>query len=104
MGRGTVRGGPGAAVAVVPAVLMAGHLLVLVLSGVLIGSDGADGQAVWQVLVGVLAMGVAAAALVWRRVAPWPVFGVALVADGAAEALLPQAALTPALPCVLWVA
>ncbi|GGO49233.1 sensor histidine kinase [Streptomyces lasiicapitis] len=107
MGRGTVRGGPGAADAAVPAALLAGHLLVLVFSGGLTGSggvDGADGQAVWQVLVGVLAMGVAAAALVWRRVAPVPVFGAALVADGAAEALLSQTALTPALPCALWVA
>lgn len=104
MGRGAVRGWPGAADAAVPAVLLAGHVLALVLSGVLTGSDGAAGEAVGQVLVGVLALASAAVALVWRRVAPLPVLGVALVADGAAEALLPQAALTPALPCALWVA
>ncbi|MFD9883114.1 histidine kinase [Streptomyces alboflavus] len=104
MGRGAVRGWPGAADAAVPAVLLAGHVLALVLSGVLTGSDGAADEAVGQVLVGVLALASAAVALVWRRVAPLPVLGVALVADGAAEALLPQAALTPALPCALWVA
>ncbi|MEL3949265.1 sensor histidine kinase [Streptomyces sp. LNU-CPARS28] len=87
-----------------PAVLLAGHVLALVLSGVLTGADGASGAAVAQVLVGVLALASAAVALVWRRVAPLPVFGVALLADGSAEALLPQAALTPALPCALWVA
>ncbi|WP_405651314.1 sensor histidine kinase [Streptomyces sp. RK9] len=104
MGRGAVRGWPGAADAAVPAVLLTGHVLTLVLAGVLTGPDGAAGAAVAQVLVGVLALASAAVALVWRRVAPLPVFGVALVADGAAEALLPQAALTPALPGALWVA
>ncbi|MFH9071153.1 sensor histidine kinase [Streptomyces alboflavus] len=109
MGRGAVRGWPGAADAAVPAVLLMGHVLALVLSGVLTGSDGggdggAAGEVVPQVLVGVFALGVAAVSLVWRRVAPLPVFGVALLADGSAEALLPRAALTPALPCALWVA
>ncbi|GGS21953.1 hypothetical protein GCM10010252_71590 [Streptomyces aureoverticillatus] len=106
MGRGAVRGGPGAADAAVPAVLLTGHLLGLVLSGALTGSAAVDfgGRSVWQVPLGVLAVAVAAAALLWRRTAPVPVFGAALVADGVAEALLPQAALTPALPCALWVA
>lgn len=118
MGRGAVRDRLGAADVAVPAVLMVGHAVGLVLSGVLTegGTGGgfagvlAEGEAsgahvvLWQPLLGALATAVAAAALVWRRVAPLPVFCVALVADGTAEALLPQAALTPALACAVWVA
>ncbi|WJV44361.1 sensor histidine kinase [Streptomyces flavofungini] len=123
MGRGAVRDRPGAADVTVPAVLMAGHVLALALCGVLVdggtggglpgaldggtpADSGASSAAVatWHLLLGALATAVAVLALVWRRAAPLPVFCVALSADGAAEALLPQAALTPALPCALWVA
>ncbi|MFH8990536.1 sensor histidine kinase [Streptomyces sp. NPDC017940] len=112
--------------AVVPAMLLAGHLLAVFLSGALTegspaftfagapweagapgaggASGGASGAAGWQALVGVLVLAVVAVVLTERRRAPVPVFAVALVADGVTEALLPQPVVTPGPACALWIA
>ncbi|MFH8796872.1 sensor histidine kinase [Streptomyces sp. NPDC017941] len=112
--------------AVVPAMLLAGHLLAVFLSGALTegspaftfagapweagapgaggASGGASGAAGWQALVGVLVLAVVAVVLTGRRRAPVPVFAVALVADGVTEALLPQPVVTPGPACALWIA
>ncbi len=121
-------GGFRGADAVVPAVLLAGQLLVLLLSGAFTdgtpvftfagapweaGAPGAGsgasgsapgGAAGWQALLGVLAVAVVAVVLTGRRRAPVPVFAVALVADGVTEALLPQTVVTPGPACALWIA
>ncbi|MFD9907752.1 sensor histidine kinase [Streptomyces sp. NPDC059063] len=93
--RGPARGGPGAADVAVPALLLAGHLAV-----VLHTVNGPGRGAAWQPSLGVLVAAVAATALVWRRTAPVPVCCAVVVADAVARVLLPE----PALPVMVWVA
>ncbi|MEI5103473.1 histidine kinase [Streptomyces sp. PmtG] len=99
-GRGSAGGEPRAAAAVVPALLVAGHVAAVALQDVL----GPDRGPAWPSAAGFLAVLLAAAALVWRAVAPVPVLAATLTADAAAAALLPASALTPALPAAVWVA
>ncbi|QCX74686.1 Sensor histidine kinase LiaS [Streptomyces sp. YIM 121038] len=82
--------------AAVPALLLAGHVTVVVF--------GPGHAEPWQTGLGLLAVLASAAALVWRAVAPVPVFCAVLAADAVTRALLPEAALTPALPVAVWVA
>ncbi|WP_107058859.1 sensor histidine kinase [Streptomyces sp. NRRL B-1347] len=98
--QGPGRGGPGVADAAVPALLLTGHVIAAVLGAVL----GADRAGAWPSALGFLAVLVSAAALLRRAAAPLPVFCAVLTADATTRALLPEAALTPALPGAVWVA
>lgn len=98
--RDAVDRGPGVADAALPALLLTGHVITVVLGAVL----GADRATAWQSALGILAVLVSATALTWRVAAPVPVFCAALTADAASRALLPETALTPALPAAVWVA
>ncbi|MEV0501038.1 histidine kinase, partial [Streptomyces spectabilis] len=92
--------GPGVADAALPALLLTGHVITMVLGAVL----GAGRATAWQSALGIIAVLVSATALTWRVAAPVPVFCAVLTADAASRALLPGTALTPALPVAVWVA
>ncbi|MDT0341960.1 sensor histidine kinase [Streptomyces litchfieldiae] len=79
-----------------PALLLAGQLAALPLTP---DGERATGR---HVVLGLLILAAAASVLVWRRRAPVSVFAAVLLLCAGAGALLPEAAVAPALPLAVW--